>query len=60
MELERSAAGAQLTQMEGVVRDISGRLSGSELAIPAGDLAKANKAAVAIQKVFRGNAARKE
>ena len=60
VELERSAAGTQLTHMEAVVQDIAGRLSGSQLAIPAGELARANKAAVAIQRVVRGNAARKE
>ena len=60
VDIERSAAGQQLSDMEGAVKDIAARLSGSQLAIPAEDLGKANKAAVQIQKVFRGNSARKE
>ncbi|GAX73672.1 hypothetical protein CEUSTIGMA_g1123.t1 [Chlamydomonas eustigma] len=60
VDLERGAAGQQLSHLEGSLRDISARMSGSKLAIPAEELPKAHKAAETIQKVFRGNAARKE
>ena len=57
---ERTTAGAQVSGMEAAVKDISARLSGSQLSIPAEELGRANHAAVKIQKIFRGNAARKE
>lgn len=60
VELERGAAGRQLSDMEASLQDVTARLAGSKLSIPAEELSRANKAATAIQKVYRGNAARKE
>ncbi|KAG1655432.1 hypothetical protein FOA52_004107 [Chlamydomonas sp. UWO 241] len=60
VDLERSAAGEQLTEMAGVVHDIQARRSGESLSLAAHDLPRANQAAIAIQRVFRGNKARRE
>lgn len=59
VDLERSAAGQEIAEMNATVREIQARLSGGKLNFGVDELPRANQAATAIQKVFRGNLARK-
>lgn len=60
VDIER-ASGVQMSEMQLQAQEVARRInSGQHISIQAGQLGEANRAATAIQKVVRGNAARKE